>query len=448
MSVATRNLSLMERAQKEFLKFFLALPDRYYRLQFKSFDDWQQTQNKRYIDISEKTRVTSFIGTLGPGGAERQLTLTLTGFAASSRLDMQLYCQSLAVEWQRFFLQEIEVAGIRVADLTPLTQTAEAGDISTVLPCDLKDSVRFTVALKRECPHVAHFWLDECNIKGGLAALAEGIPKIVLGLRSLPPCNFALHQPYMREGYRYLARQPNVILVNNSHAGARAYEEWLGLEQGKIHVIHNGFCFDESELAAFKADRNRIRSEFGIKPTDPVVGLVGRLSEEKRPILWLEIAARIKRELPEAKFLIAGDGVQMRIVQERAAQTDLAGSVVLLGHRRDPLAIIAAMDVFLLTSRLEGLPNVLVEAQALGIPVIAPAVGGAPETFEDGVSGRLFEIAEPGHVARQVVEVLRDPDWRALVASRGPFFVREHFAVERMLRETRALYELNLAGIT
>jgi glycosyltransferase involved in cell wall biosynthesis len=410
-------------------------------LQFRHFDSWRKSFYEGYPDASEKTRVSSFIGTLGPGGAERQLTNTLIGLATDSRLELGLYCQSLSVASHRFFLPDIRVAGINVFDLTRLTHTAEESGIAAVWPIGLEGSIQFAAALRQERPHIAHFWLDECNIKGGLAALAEGIPKIILSLRSLPPINFSLHRPYMREGYRYLARQKSVILVSNSYAGAGAYEKWLGLERGRVKVIHNGLNFNVAALFSIKASRNRIRSELGLDSAIPVVGLVSRLSEEKRPLLWLEIAACVRQQLPDVKFLIAGDGVQMQLVRERATKADLCGSVVLLPHRSDPLAIMAAMDVFLLTSRLEGLPNVLIEAQALGIPVIAPKVGGIPETFEDGVTGRLFECSDPHDVARLTIEVLRDTDWRSLVATKGPSITQKKFAIDRMIRETRNLYE-------
>jgi glycosyltransferase involved in cell wall biosynthesis len=111
-----------------------------------------------------------------------------------------------------------------------------------------------------------------------------------------------------------------------------------------------------------------------------------------------------------------------------------------IGHLRDALDAIADMDLLLLTSRVEGLPNVLVEAQFLGVPVAATPVGGAPEAIDHGKSGWLLDGVDPGANAERVVALLKNAKWRKAAAQHGPIFVRDRFNMRRAIDETLALY--------
>jgi glycosyltransferase involved in cell wall biosynthesis len=392
-----------------------------------------------------RSGIAMMIGALGPGGAERQVALTLTGLAGRGIGPLSIRCSFLRNDTERFFVPLLEPAGVSVAELDPSPgQHAPDAvrDVIRSLPPSLRDLGRYLCSLQTLNPQVVHLWLDEVNIKGGIAAVLAGVPRIVLGMRSLPPINFAFHQPYMREGYRWLAKRPEVTLVNNSAAGARAYEAWLGLAPGSIRILHNGFDFDPSLLHRHRESRKAFRRQHGFADAAPVLGTVIRLSEEKRPLLWLEIAARVRAANPQARFLLVGDGPMRARVEERVRKPDLDGAVVLTGHHRHPLTTIAAMDLFLLTSRAEGLPNVLVESQAMGVPVVTMNVGGAPETLSDRATGWLLDGDDPGQAARTISGLLADQAWLASAGAAAPAFVRNAFGIERMLDETISLYAL------
>ena len=134
-------------------------------------------------------------------------------------------------------------------------------------------------------------------------------------------------------------------------------------------------------------------------------------------------------------------------LETRAAEPDLAGAVHFAGHVQPALAAMAAMDMLLLTSRAEGLPNVLIEAQLLGIPTVASPVGGAVEAIDHGRSGWLFDTADPAACARVITRLLDDAPWRAAAARRGPDFVASRFGAERAISETLAAYGLARAHV-
>lgn len=104
------------------------------------------------------------------------------------------------------------------------------------------------------------------------------------------------------------------------------------------------------------------------------------------------------------------------------------------------LKAMAAMDIFLLTSRLEGLPNVLIEAQAIGVPVVTTNVGGAPETMLDRVTGWVLDNDEIIDAANQIIRLIRDENWRDQARLSMPTFVREKFGMEKMLNKTLSIY--------
>jgi glycosyltransferase involved in cell wall biosynthesis len=435
-------LGLMQRIERGLLNWVLQIPDGRYRRALARLE--VQRLPIASDPIASGHGILMIIGTLGPGGAERQLVILAKGLNKLSQANVRVACANLSSPTARFFLPQLEAAGISVSVIG-----SEAGDTLdpavrtaiNALPFELREVGLYAKTLATKKPEIVHLWLDEVNIKGGIAAVLTGIPKIVISQRSLPPINFGLHQPYMRESYRWLARQPGVRMINNSAAGARAYEAWLRLPHESIGVVHNGYTFDESELARYRANCIECRHRMGIPLEALVVGAVMRLSEEKCPLLWLEIASRVRRDLPETRFLIVGDGPLRAAMEVRAAEQDLAEAVFFAGHLKESMAAVACMDMLLLTSRAEGLPNVLVEAQFLGVPAVTTPAGGAREAVNHGKSGWVLDNWDVASSAHQIVRLLRDDQWREAATRSGVEFGFVRFGVQRSMEETLAVYQ-------
>jgi len=435
-----RALSAFQRMQRQLLELCLAAPDRYYRRVFAQFQSALKTKSNAAPTAG---RMHFMIGSLQPGGAERQAMLTLAGLARRGFDRIGLSCMWMHDERHRFFLprlQEenvpVDVIGDHSADeLAPALRAALAG-----LPASLEDATQFAAALASISPAVAHLWLDEVNIKGGLAAVASGVPKVILSSRNLPPNNFLLHKAYMREAYRWLVRQPGVELVNNSKAGALAYEEWLGLPRGSVAVIQNGFEFDRKKIQTYRAARGAYRKKLGVPKGVPLIGGVFRLQEEKRPLLFLEIAAKIRQRMPEVQILLVGGGPMGAEMEMRSRRSDLKGAVHFAGYEKDVYRALADLDLLLLCSRGEGLPNVLIEAQAMGVPVVTTPAGGAPEAIDHGRTGIVLKNANSEEAAEAIAGLLRDEVWLANAHKAGPEFVERNFSMETAIDKTLALY--------
>jgi len=434
-------LTLWLRGAESLMNAFQSWLDVWFRRRFDRIEHLVPPAEAPSSAGGPRDGILLMASTLGAGGAERQLVATAKAISGSEKVGVA--CGFLDRPGTRFFLSDLEAAGIPATVIGSEGDSAMPADARAfiqALPVELREVSRYAATLFARRPKIVHLWLDEVNIKGGIAAVLSSVPCIVLSQRSLPPTHFVFYQPYMREAYRWLARQPNVAMVNNSAAGARAYEKWLGLAEGTISVVRNACMLTESDIAEHRAARGTFRRQLGIPPEAPIVGAVMRLGEEKRPHLWLEIAAAVRKAMPQTHFLIAGDGPLRKTLQRRAARSDLAGSVHFIGAVKDVLDAMVDMDLLLLTSRAEGLPNVLIEAQFLGVPVVATPVGGVPEVVDHGRSGWLLAGDDASGSAGDIVRLLRDAAWREQAARVGPAVAKERFGMPRLMNETLALY--------
>jgi glycosyltransferase involved in cell wall biosynthesis len=300
-----------------------------------------------------------------------------------------------------------------------------------------------SAAIRRLQPRVVYCWSDLANLLGGFVAAHLNVPRTILGQRTFPP-PFWVDPPLAeryREGYHALLAKPNMTMVNISAASARAYTAWLW-GRHPIRVVRNGF--DPSSVAVGdSAAGDKLRRRLGIPPDAPVVGTVMRFAPEKDPVLWLEAVAAIARLRPDAHFILNGHGhgdIAQRLFW-------FANSLGLEGRFHMPGAIVEvgsvyrAMTVFLLTSRTDATPNAMLEAQACGIPVVAPATGGIGETMLDGLTGTLVREPSAGTLAAAVAALLNDPARLEQAKVHGPAFIAERFGLERMVDETIACWE-------
>jgi glycosyltransferase involved in cell wall biosynthesis len=187
------------------------------------------------------------------------------------------------------------------------------------------------------------------------------------------------------------------------------------------------------------------RERLGIARGRPVVAFAGRLVSIKDPLLFVAAARSIRHAMPDALFVVAGDGPlrkKMAAAGERAAP----GRFVFLGWVEDMADLVFAADLFVMTSRHEGLPATLVEAMASGVGVVATRAGGIPGLVADGVAGLLVPAGDANAVASAAIDLLRDEPRRLALGAAARASIRERrFSPERMAGELRDLYVRLLA---
>jgi len=396
-------------------------------------------------------KVMIVTGSLGAGGSERQVVYTALGL---QRLGVAPTVVTTRRDGPANFFgprlesEEVKIIELPKVDLLATSECVHSFKTRVDAAVDGFDSfsdeiVRYADLFELKRPSIVHIWLDWPNCAAGLAALAVGVPRIVVSGRSLSPVHFNFLRSFMRPAYREMAKSPRVHFINNSQAGADDYAAWLGIEPSRIKVISNAVDADEHKLAdpdCVRAFREKHRLPDGV----PVLGAVFRMTPEKRPMLWLEIAERVAASLPETRFILVGGGPELSAVRVRAAELGLADKLIMTGETTDVATPLSVMSCFLLTSRVEGLPNVLLEAQLSGVPVVTSAVGGAPETIDaDGRAGAAVAGDDPADYAKTVLAWLRDPARVRAARQCLPASVLHRFSRERMMDATLEAYGLD-----
>jgi glycosyltransferase involved in cell wall biosynthesis len=273
---------------------------------------------------------------------------------------------------------------------------------------------------------------------GRLAARRAGVPVVLCALHSTgwPDAIGRLNR------LRLLTRWTDGFIgVAEAHARHLTHVERFPAH--KVHVIPNGV---DAERFHLSRDSAAARRELGLKPTAPVAGIVAALRPEKNHELFLKVAARVRRRIPEARFLIVGDGPERPRLEQLAVQLSVADAVQFLGTRDDIPHLLSALDVFVLTSRIEANPVSILEAMASGKPVVAPRVGSIAESVIDRQSGFLTDPNDEAQVADRVTELLANPQLARRLGDAGRAAVVERWSLARMVEGYQELIAKIYAG--
>ncbi|HEY6334215.1 MAG TPA: glycosyltransferase [Blastocatellia bacterium] len=220
-----------------------------------------------------------------------------------------------------------------------------------------------------------------------------------------------------------------------SEDGRKVLLEKVGIPAGKVQIIRAGISM--SQLAPSRADA---RQQLGLDTRDRIAVIVARLYPEKNHILLLDAFARVVKRVPRAKLLIVGEGTEREAIERHVEKLGLNDFVALMGVRRDVQRILAASDLFVLSSDREGLPIAVIEAMSMSRPVVATRVGDLPELITDGITGRMVEPRDIDGFAKAVGDVLGDPETAARMGKRAQGAVRDTFSLALMIDRFETLY--------
>ncbi len=394
-----------------------------------------ETGNGRVLMIAES---------LYPGGAEKILASLYAGLVRAVGDRVSLF---LTVSSNDTYRDPLYCLGAGNADLKTdvgfldWTSRPLTDDYISALPLHwdrMAQSIYDKIIELR--PSTVYASLDYINILTALAALRAGVPRIVLHVHNIRTTSI-LERPGIEatfaECYRALADRPEVRLVSCSDAVARDYHDWCALSpKHEITTVHYGYQFPDRDQYPLAGRPDRRRA-FGLPPVGPIVGGAMRLSWVKRPFRWIEVAGLIAEQCPTAHFAIFGDGELADEARAKVAEVGLSDKVTFVNWVSDIYAAMSCLDVFMHSSVSEGFGNVLVEAQACGVPPVAYDVGGCRETMIPGVTGKIVEEDSAEALAAAALEALNDAEWRATATRAGPDFVRTKFDEARMIGEFR-----------
>jgi glycosyltransferase involved in cell wall biosynthesis len=243
-----------------------------------------------------------------------------------------------------------------------------------------------------------------------------------------------------REVLRRLTPHMDRLIAVSRSIAAKLERE--GRTGPPVSLIYNGVDLERYDL---QEPCCTLGSEYGFEPGTPLVGVVARLEVEKGHATLLEAWPRVLERVPDARLLIIGEGSRRRQLEGQARSLGLLGAqvpaVVFTGRRDDVPAVTAALDIAVLPSYREAQGLSILEAMALGRPVVASDVGGIPEVVQHGRTGLLVPPHDPASLADAIVRLLLDHPLADVLGRAGHDLVHERFCIERMVRATETIYD-------
>lgn len=328
------------------------------------------------------------------------------------------------------FIREVEATGTE-------THVIEVGRVRQVLKGGRAVAGAIRI-IKEEGIQLVHSHNAKAHIYGGIAAAIAGVPSIY-HLHGVPRFTAT------GDGFVSLlsvAVPARRTLACSGYVAAAFTAAWHSRRQ--VLVVHNGTELGVAEVR----EAARVRKEFGISGAAPIVLMVTRLQRQKGIHVFLDAAARVARNCPEARFLVVGGvlfGLDQNYPMQLRQQVDdckLNDAVRLVGFRSDVMRFYSAADIVVNSSiDPESFATVLLEAMACSKPVIATDAGGTREIVEHGVTGLLVPPKDSEHLAGGILTLLRDPERRRRMGEAGAARVRDHLSAERMTLQLQNLYE-------
>ena len=288
---------------------------------------------------------------------------------------------------------------------------------------------------------IVHSHISKAGILGRLAGRCAGVPVLVHTYhgRVEEVHSGSLKSRLFLACERMAARWTDLLVAVSRETARQCADSGIGAAS-QYRVIHNGI--DLEPFFDFYANDELLFESQG----SPLIGAVGSLTPEKGLEGLLEAASMLRERYPQLQVAIVGDGILRPRLQERARQLGIQDSVHFTGIVDDVRDWLANFDLLVMPSLSEGFPTVLLEAMAMGCPVVASCVGGIPEVVVDGEHGLLIEPGDAGVLAKAIDALLKDEGRRRTMGEKGRGHVAREFGLEKMLRRLEQEYEKVLAA--
>jgi asparagine synthase (glutamine-hydrolysing) len=380
-------------------------------------------------------RVVLVAHDLGPGGAQRQWCYLARGLKDRG-YDVSFLLIEEPVGENGHYLEYLRQLGIEPLQLRDAAPSGEPDARLSALCASAgisSDLGRMAARLRVLRPAVVFSALDTPNIVTGIGGVFAAVPHVVLSFRNYNPSRFSyMNHAWYKPMYRVLCQARNIVLSGNAPEANADYAGWLGIDARSIAFVPNAISPELFRLPP-ATEVELVRRQLSIRQGQPVVLGVFRLSEEKQPLLFIDVCARILRSRPDARIIHAGVGHEEPSIRRAVAARGLQGRITFLGARQDVPALMAMASLLLLTSTLEGMPNVVIEAQFSGIPVVATIAGATPECVVDRETGFLLNREDAEGLAAACLRILGDASLARQMGHAAADWARSEFAPQRMV---------------
>ncbi len=365
---------------------------------------------------------------LGSGGAEN----LLVSAARHLNRDRFNYSAAYFLPWKNQLVDDLEATGMPVACLNQR------------MSLDPRPLISLTRKLRRDHTDILHAHLPYSGIVGRLASKLTPVKSVVYSEHNVWERYHRITHFANKMTFRW--NDAVIAVSENVEQSIRAGTNING--RMNLGTIANGVDVDQLNLIS--KDPGWLKAELGIPAENKIVVNVANFTPKKRHIDLLKAARKTVAEQPATSFVLVGQGPILDETRAAAAEMGLEGNVYFTGLREDAREIIAAADLFVLSSQFEGMPISVLEAMGTRTPVLSTRVGGLPEMIVAGEEGMLVEPGNPEILADSIVSLLGDEPLRRSLADRAFARVRDEFDVRNMVRKIEQLYldlaEEKLAG--
>jgi glycosyltransferase involved in cell wall biosynthesis len=288
-------------------------------------------------------------------------------------------------------------------------------------------------------PVIVHTHSSKAGILGRWAARCVSIPIIIHSIHG-----FGFHDyqsRVVRDLFILIEKITAPITTKFIAVSAANQQKGVALHlfsSEKVVVIRSGIEITRFQNPA--VSRSQFRCSLNIPETAPVIAMIACLKPQKAPLDFIKVCDSVAKELPDARFILVGDGVLREAVENEIEGRKLRHCMHLLGWRNDIPEILKAIDVLVLTSLWEGLPRVFPQALVAGVPVVATRVDGASEAIKDGVNGFLLDPGDVEGLARKTISLIQSPLQLSSMEVQNRQIVAE-FDIQRMVSQQEALYK-------
>lgn len=288
--------------------------------------------------------------------------------------------------------------------------------------------------IKTQKIHILHTHLYRANILGRIVGKIASVPIIISSQQSVDIWKKFYHV-WMD---RFTARFANCI-ISNSEAAKDVLSCRNKISDEKINVVYSGVNINDFN-PEFKS--NFSKKEWGLEQHDFVVGTILRLHREKGADYLPEIVTRVKEKIPLVKFLVIGDGPLKEKIEEEIKKLSLNKNIIVAGwiSPENIPSLLSFFDLFFLPSQEESFPQAVLEAMAMGKPVIATHVGGVSEAVLDGITGKLVPSGDWLALAESIVWMFNHRDERIQMGNEGRKRVVKLFSMDNMINKTQKIY--------
>lgn len=379
-----------------------------------------------------KIRIAYVIGSLATGGAENQLVELL------KNIDRERFEPSLML----FNASTLQRAHGLVAEADHLNiPTSSEARWGTRYSKAAAAVAKLALWLRRTRPDIVHAILPEAVILSASAAELARVPVLIGSRRSMVDCYRTQKLPSYAD--RVASRRCDVML-GNSESVTREIVALDNIDEDRVIRIFNGL-----DTNRFHPGDRSERQKYGWEPEHIVFGVVANFIAYKRHIDFIVAAQQIAKNCPQARFVMAGDdrGI-LDSLKAEIRERGLEALFTIIPGTREPEHLYPALDVYICSSETEGLSNVLLEAAACGLPIVATRVGGNAEIVIENETGLLADAHDPEALAAAALKLARDPEMRRAMGRRGCQRIRDNFSIRAMVTAHEALYDRLLATRT